>query len=149
MAIFFYRAYSNAGDLREGQVEAASREAAEETVWRQGLTPFEWRDGAAPARSGFSLFSAAARPSATRLAAFTREFATLEQADVPLDQSLRLGARDAPEVDQCREEPLKPRRGDDLEDPRRLIASVPERVPLAAWLEDQVARSAQEHLVAQ
>jgi general secretion pathway protein F len=90
MASFFYRALSNAGDLREGEVEAASREAAEEAVWRLGLTPFEWRDGAAKSQRGFSFFSRAAKPSAARLAAFTREFATLEQADIPLDQSLRL-----------------------------------------------------------
>lgn len=90
MASFFYRAFSDAGDLREGEVEAASREAAEEAVWRLGLTPFEWPDGAAKTRRGASFFSRTAKPSAARLAAFTREFATLEQADIPLDQSLRL-----------------------------------------------------------
>ncbi len=89
MASFPYRAYSDAGDLREGEVEAASRQGAEEAVWRLGLTPFEWREGSAPGRSGVS-FSRGIQPSAARLAAFTREFAMLEQADIPLDQSLRL-----------------------------------------------------------
>src|SRR6516165_7202102 len=83
---FSYRAFSDAGDLREGQVEAASREAAEEAVWRLGLTPFEWRDGGA-SRRGFAFGLGESRPSAARLAAFTREFATLEQAEIPLDQS--------------------------------------------------------------
>jgi general secretion pathway protein F len=95
MPSYSYRAFSDGGDLREGEVEAASREAAEEAVWRLGLTPFEWRDGAATARRGLSFFSREARPSAARLAAFTREFATLEQADIPLDQSLRLLATQA------------------------------------------------------
>jgi general secretion pathway protein F len=90
MPNYFYRAYSDGGELREGQVEAGSREAAEEAVWRQGLTPFEWRDGGERERRGFSFLSREARPSAARLAAFTREFATLERADIPLDQSLRL-----------------------------------------------------------
>jgi general secretion pathway protein F len=90
MPNFSYRAFTDAGDLREGQVEAASRAAAEEAVWRMGLTPFEWRDGAAAPQRGFSLSFGESRPSAARLAAFTREFAMLEQADIPLDQSLRL-----------------------------------------------------------
>ena len=34
---------------------------------------------------------------------------------------------------------FEPCGGDDLEDPRGLVAGVPERVPLAARLEDQVA----------
>ncbi len=91
MPSFSYRALNDAGDLREGEVEAASREAAEEAVWRLGLTPFEWRDGSPAARSRLSSFlTREAKPGARRLAAFTREFATLEQADIPLDQSLRL-----------------------------------------------------------
>ncbi|MCI4677161.1 type II secretion system F family protein [Rhodoblastus acidophilus] len=91
MPSFSYRALSDGGDLREGQVEAASREAAEEAVWRLGLTPFEWRDGAAsPRLSLLSFLVREPKPSAARLAGFTREFATLEQADIPLDQSLRL-----------------------------------------------------------
>ena len=96
MPSFTYRAYSGDGDLREGQVEAASREGAEEAVWRLGLTPFEWREGGGAGQGSFSFLSREARPSATRLAAFTREFATLEQAQVPLDQSLRLLAAQSP-----------------------------------------------------
>jgi general secretion pathway protein F len=87
---FSYRAFDAAGDLREGRIEAVTREAAEEAVWRMGLTPFEWPNGAGAPRRGFSLRFGETRPSAARLAAFTREFATLEQADIPLDQSLRL-----------------------------------------------------------
>jgi general secretion pathway protein F len=88
MARFSYRAFDPAGDLRQGEIEAATRAEAEENLWGQGLTPFEWRTQSAPALSW--LRPGAGRPSAARLAAFTREFAMLEQADIPLDQSLRL-----------------------------------------------------------
>jgi hypothetical protein len=37
------------------------------------------------------------------------------------------------------EEQLEARRRDDLEDPCRSVDRVPERVPLAAWLVDEVA----------
>lgn len=96
MPSFHYRAYSEAGDLREGEIEAASRQGAEEAVWRLGLTPFEWREGSAPGKSGVSFLSGNSRPSAARIAAFTRDFAVLEQADIPLDQSLRLLAAQNP-----------------------------------------------------
>jgi general secretion pathway protein F len=90
MTRFSYRAFDPAGDLRQGEVEAVSRAEAEESLWRQGLTPFEWRGTgeAAPLLRRLQLGSG--RPSPKRLAGFTREFATLEQADIPLDHSLRL-----------------------------------------------------------
>ena len=43
------------------------------------------------------------------------------------------------ELDDLLEVALEPRRGDQLEDPGGLGAVVPESVPLAARLEDQVA----------
>ena len=44
-------------------------------------------------------------------------------------------------VDQLAEVVLEAGRRDDLEDPAQLVARVPERVPLVARLEDQVARA--------
>jgi len=44
---------------------------------------------------------------------------------------------------------LEARGGDDLEDPARLVARVPERVPLVARLVDQVARAGLDDLVAE
>src|SRR5947208_438746 len=49
----------------------------------------------------------------------------------------------------AQEHDLAPRRRDDLEDPRRLVARVPERVPLAARLEDHVARLRVDDLLAE
>lgn len=91
MPLFKYRAYSSDGDLSEGEVEARSSAEAEEALWRRGLTPFETQEvgvgGGGPAAWGFF---GRRGPSSAQLASFTREFATLEQADVPLDQSLRI-----------------------------------------------------------
>ena len=70
-------------------------------------------------------------------------------AGAQLAERLRLGLGDAAEVDQLVEEPLEARRGDDLQDPRRLVAGVPECVPLVARLEDQIARAADQDLVAE
>src|SRR4051794_22543035 len=81
----------------------------------------------------------------------------LEQAgdavDVELD-AVALGERRARALRglglaELVEEALEARRGDDLEDPRGLVAGVPERVPLVARLEDEVARLAEDDLVAE
>src|SRR5689334_8121327 len=57
-----------------------------------------------------------------------------------LREGFRIGLGDAAHLDELLEEALESGRRDDLEDPARLVARVPERVPLVAWLEDQVAR---------
>src|SRR5438067_2037515 len=67
-------------------------------------------------------------------------------AGAELGQRLRLGLCDAAEVDELVEEPLEAGRGDDLEDPRRLVSGVPECVPLVAGLEDQIAGATDQDL---
>jgi len=90
MPTFKYRAYSGSGDLLEGEIEARTSEEAEDALFRRGLTPFETRE-AKPAGAGRLQVTIGKRGlSAAQVASFTREFATLEQADVPLDQSLRI-----------------------------------------------------------
>jgi general secretion pathway protein F len=92
MPTFRYRAYGARGELAEGDVDAVSETAATELLWTQGLTAFEmrqegeagkpwWRRDLLPARSG---------SRKGELAAFTREFATLNGAEVPLDDALRI-----------------------------------------------------------
>jgi general secretion pathway protein F len=90
MPNFHYRAYTAAGDLEEGDIEAPSSGDAEETLWRRGLTPFDTRESRKQGSGAFFQLSRRRIPNATQLASFTREFATLEEADIPLDQSLRL-----------------------------------------------------------
>src|SRR5918999_1352105 len=52
-------------------------------------------------------------------------------------------------VNELPEEALETGRGDDLEDPAGLVARVPERMPLVARLEDQVAGTRFDDLVAE
>lgn len=91
MPTFRYRAFSASGDLLEGEIEARDGADAEDALFRRGLTPFETQEaGGGPAKSlSIELFRARG-PNKAQIASFTREFATLEQADVPLDQSLRI-----------------------------------------------------------
>ncbi len=90
MPTFKYRAYTASGDLAEGDIEARSIDEAEDALFKRGLTPFETYE--AKSNAGLNLnFSFGARgPNPAQLASFTREFATLEQADIPLDHSLRI-----------------------------------------------------------
>src|SRR5262245_28102637 len=52
-------------------------------------------------------------------------------------------------VRELLEEALETGRRDDLEDPARLVAGVPERVPLVARLVDEITRTSLDHVVAQ
>lgn len=90
MALFRYRAFTGAGDLSEGEIEAASFDEAEETLFARGLTPFETKEVERRESNAFARFSGKRAPSLAELSSFTREFATLEQADVPIDQALRM-----------------------------------------------------------
>lgn len=95
MPMFKYRAFSAAGDLTEGEIEARSAAEAEDALFQRGLTPFETFE-AKKAASITQISFGSKGPNPTQVAAFTREFATLEQADVPLDQSLRILAAQSP-----------------------------------------------------
>src|SRR5919108_109714 len=66
-----------------------------------------------------------------------------------LRECLGVGLRDTAQVDELLEEPLEPGRRDDLEDPARLVAGIPERVPLVSRLEYQVARASLDDVVAE
>jgi general secretion pathway protein F len=109
MSMFHYRAYSAQGDLVEGEIEARSREEAEESLWGRGVTPFSVQETRAAAGVSLTSFFTRSGPSAAELASFTREFATLEQADLPLDNSLRILAQQAgsPAVRALAEEILR------------------------------------------
>ena len=63
-------------------------------------------------------------------------------AGTQVGQDLRLRVGDTPEVDKFAEEPLEASRRDDLEDPRWLIAGIPEGVPLIAGLKTRSPRPA-------
>jgi general secretion pathway protein F len=96
MASFHYRAYTAQGELDEGEIEARTRDEAEDMLWARGLTPFETNAArAGGGAKGGGLFSQK-RLKPADIAAFTRDFATLEEADVPLDRALRILEEQAP-----------------------------------------------------
>lgn len=95
MPKFKFRAFSASGDLTEGEIEARTVAEAEDAIFMRGLTPFETSE-AKSASSITQISFGDKKPKAAQIAAFTREFATLEQADVPLDQSLRILAAQSP-----------------------------------------------------
>jgi general secretion pathway protein F len=89
MPKFKYLAYSDAGDLLEGEIEARSSNEAEDSLIKRGLTPFQTSEVKSSGSSLFLFFGKRAL-TATQIAGFTRELAALELADIPLDQSLRI-----------------------------------------------------------
>src|SRR5215831_3693236 len=91
MPTFRYRAYGARVEFREGSIDAVTQDAAGDMLWAQGLTPFQMRPADQSAKRWWQreLFSGHRSP-ASDLASFTREFATLNTAEIPLDDSLRI-----------------------------------------------------------
>jgi general secretion pathway protein F len=89
---FRYSAYTRTGAPAEGRLQAASLDAAIEALWERGLTPFETREDTAPASDPWwrRELLTTRKPSRRDVASFTREFATLAQSDIPLDDTLRI-----------------------------------------------------------
>jgi general secretion pathway protein F len=87
-----YTGYTRAGAITEGRLQAISLEEATEMLWERGLTPLETReDGARASEPWWRLDLLSQRkPSRRDVASFTREFATLAQSDIPLDDALRI-----------------------------------------------------------
>ena len=92
MVTFRYAAYDATGRQVRGTVDAADAHDATSQLRGRGLLPFETSEaGVAAKRSARSLFSR--RPmSLVEHADFARQFATLLQAELPLDQCLKLMA---------------------------------------------------------
>jgi general secretion pathway protein F len=91
MATFSYRAYGLNGTFAEGTIEAASPDVASDMLWAQGLTPFLLRPADCSDTKWWNreLFSGADAQRG-ELLAFTREFAMLNTAEIPLDDALRI-----------------------------------------------------------
>lgn len=91
MPTFRYRAYGLDGGFAEGTVDATSLDAANDALWSQGLSPIQMR---AADESGTKWWNRdiviGSGSSRADLVAFTREFAMLNAADIPLDDALRI-----------------------------------------------------------
>ena len=97
MPSFTYQAYGGRGEFAQGRIEAASADAASELLWAQGLTPFHLQAAAAEGERWWQreVFGGT-RTSPAQLASFTRDFATLNSAEIPLDDALRILVAQAP-----------------------------------------------------
>jgi general secretion pathway protein F len=91
MPTFRYRAYGARGEFKEGSIDAVTQDAAGDLLWTQGLTPFEMRAAGPSAKPWWQRELFSGQPSSlAELASFTREFATLSTAEIPLDDALRI-----------------------------------------------------------
>lgn len=95
MPTFHYRAYGVHGELAEGNIDAASEATASDALWSRGLIAFELRLGTELSwwRRNLPTHHIELRPA--DIAAFTREFATLDAAEIPLDDALRILSKQA------------------------------------------------------
>ena len=90
MPAFDYEAVDAQGRVARGRVEAESARGARDRLRARGLTPVDMREG------GESLAAlSAARLSARELTLFTRQWATLAQSGLPVDQALAAVAEQA------------------------------------------------------
>lgn len=89
MAQFRYRAVSDAGDMLQGQMEAASVEDVIARLQDQGHTPLEAQPADAPGGgSGLAALFVRGPFTGDQLAQFTHQLATLLGAGQPLDRAL-------------------------------------------------------------
>ena len=95
MPTFSFRAYGAQGQFSEGTIDAASADAASDLLWGQGLTPFQLNRSDEAGKPWWRRELFAGPPSAADLSSFTRDFATLNTAEIPLDDALRILAEQA------------------------------------------------------
>jgi general secretion pathway protein F len=92
MPRFSYTAYDDRGARAAGMIEAETREAAVEALFRQGRYPLDLVEGgriAAPRWWEREILLSGGAPS-RGLALLTRELATLVKADLAVDEALRI-----------------------------------------------------------
>jgi len=84
---YAYRAYTDSGQRRDGQIEASGTSAAEQALWKQGLKVV--RISTAPAKKTLAdYFPSLFRISPMEIILFTRQLATFVGAGVPMSRAL-------------------------------------------------------------
>src|SRR4030088_1293178 len=87
MPSYAYRAYTDSGQRRDGQIEASGTSAAEQALWKQGLKVV--RLAPAPARKTMAYyFPSLFHISRADIILFTRQLATFVGAGVPMTRAL-------------------------------------------------------------
>jgi type IV pilus assembly protein PilC len=87
MPSYLYRAYTEAGQRRDGSIEAAGNSAAEQALWLEGLKIVNLR--AAPRKKTMAdYFPSLYRISKQDIILFTRQLATFVGAGVPMSRAL-------------------------------------------------------------
>ena len=90
MPAWDYEAVDAQGRVARGRIDADSARGARDRLRAQGLTPVDMREG----RATFDALAASRLP-ARELALFTRQWATLAQSGLPVDQALAAVAEQA------------------------------------------------------
>lgn len=92
MPAYHYRAYAADGSTETGRLTALSRESALEALSRRGLLPAELTEGgsARSLRWWQREVLGSRRIARAQLAMLSRDLATLVEADIPLDEALRI-----------------------------------------------------------
>jgi type IV pilus assembly protein PilC len=87
MPNYAYRAYTDSGQRRDGQIEASGTSAAEQALWKQGLKVV--RLAPAPAKKTMAdYFPSLFHISTIDIILFTRQLATFVGAGVPMSRAL-------------------------------------------------------------
>lgn len=87
MPNYAYRAYTERGQRREGQIEAGGSSDAEQALWLQGLKIVRLRP-ATPPKTMADHFPSLYKISAADIILFTRQLATFVNAGVPMSRAL-------------------------------------------------------------
>lgn len=123
MATFTYRAYDGQGRLVDGAIESLSREEALEALRRQGAYPVEISERRTGDAAVSNRESGRRTVSGEALILATRELSTLINAQLPLDEALKIVAL----------QPLVPK------PTRRVLEAVLSRVVAGASLSEALA----------
>ena len=87
MPSYAYRAYTETGQRREGQIDAGGSSAAEQALWLQGLRIVRLHP-APPSKTMADYFPSLYQISPADIILFTRQLATFVNAGVPMSRAL-------------------------------------------------------------
>jgi len=93
MPSYAYRAYTESGQRRDGQIDAAGTAAAEQALWLEGLKIVEIHP-APPKKTMADYFPSLYRISQADIILFTRQLATFVGAGVPMSRALSVIAEE-------------------------------------------------------